>query len=175
MVIHLIAPAAPPVGEARSVRTEVADGSVWADVWESHDGSASLRATVRLRDADPRLRFVCADVDGDGRLDVVASRAAAKSCRCGAAPTKASPASSERQGWTSGTASGAGVRCAGGATGPGSVADGSGGGSAESGGSVDTGAASSPGCGCGCSDGASRFAKTERSCRLTPPGELGLR
>ena len=72
IVIRLIAVAAHPASDAHWIRTEVADGSVWADVWESHDGSASLRATVRLRDADPRLRFVSADVDGDGRLDVVA-------------------------------------------------------------------------------------------------------
>lgn len=72
ILMRLILAASPHHGDARFIRTEVADGSVWANVWEQHSGVASLRATVRLRDADPRLRFVPVDVDGDGRLDVVA-------------------------------------------------------------------------------------------------------
>ena len=72
ILMRLIVAAQPHHGDERFIRTEVADGSVWADVWESHAGVASLRATVRLRDADPRLRFVPVDIDGDGRLDVVA-------------------------------------------------------------------------------------------------------
>src|SRR5690348_4768092 len=58
--------------DAQFVRTQVADGSVWANVWETRGGQASLRTTVRLRDADPTLRFVGIDVDGDGRQDVIA-------------------------------------------------------------------------------------------------------
>ena len=64
--------AAPAHYPAHFVRTEVAHGSVWADVWETHAGQLSMRATTRLRAADPRLRFVTVDVDGDGRTDVVA-------------------------------------------------------------------------------------------------------
>ncbi|MGZ3407506.1 MAG: hypothetical protein ACXVAN_13750 [Polyangia bacterium] len=72
IVVRLIVAAAGPQhADARIIRTEVADGSVWADVWESHDGRLALRETTRLGDADPRLRFVPVDVDGDGRLDVV--------------------------------------------------------------------------------------------------------
>ena len=58
--------------DGQFVRTQVADGSVWADVWETRGGQASLRSTVRLRAADPSLHFVGVDVDGDGRQDVVA-------------------------------------------------------------------------------------------------------
>ena len=72
IVLNLLASALHAPREARFIRTEVADGSVWANVWESHGGVSSLRATVRLTDADARLRFVPADVDGDGRLDVIA-------------------------------------------------------------------------------------------------------
>lgn len=72
IVVNLLASALHPPVEGRFVRTEVADGSVWADVWESHGGATSLRSTVRLADADPRLRFVAADVDGDGRTDILA-------------------------------------------------------------------------------------------------------
>ena len=72
IVLNLMASAIHSPAEARFIRTEVADGSVWANVWESHDGATSLRSTVRLADADARLRFVPVDVDGDGRLDVIA-------------------------------------------------------------------------------------------------------
>ena len=72
VLVNLLASASPSPRDARFIRTEVADGSVWADVWESHAGCASMRATVRLGDADERLRFVPVDIDGDGRLDVVA-------------------------------------------------------------------------------------------------------
>jgi len=72
IVLNLMASAIHSPGEARFIRTDVADGSVWANIWKSHGGVTSLRATVRLGDADPRLRFVPVDVDGDGRLDVVA-------------------------------------------------------------------------------------------------------
>ncbi len=72
IVLDLMASALHPPVDGRFVRTEVADGSVWADVWESRGGVTSLRSTVRLTDADPRLRFVPADVDGDGRTDVIA-------------------------------------------------------------------------------------------------------
>jgi hypothetical protein len=72
IVVRLIVAASPQHADARFIRTEVADGSVWANVWESHDGTYSMRATSRLGDADPRLRFVPVDVDGDGRLDVIA-------------------------------------------------------------------------------------------------------
>jgi hypothetical protein len=72
IVVRLIVAAGPQPGDAHFIRTQVADGSVWADVWETHGGSSSVRSTVRLRDADPRLRFVPVDVDGDGQLDVVA-------------------------------------------------------------------------------------------------------
>ena len=71
IAINLIAHATFAPGDTRFVRTQVADGSVWADVWEADSGGASLRATFRLGDADPRLRFVPVDVDGDGRRDVV--------------------------------------------------------------------------------------------------------
>jgi hypothetical protein len=64
--------AAVPTHGAEVVRTEEANGSVWADVWESHDGALALRSTARLCDVDPRLRFVPVDFDGDGRIDVVA-------------------------------------------------------------------------------------------------------
>lgn len=63
---------ATPAEDARFIRTDVADGSVWANVWETHAGSAALRATARLGQADPQLRYVPVDVDGDGRLDIVA-------------------------------------------------------------------------------------------------------
>ena len=72
IVLNLIASASHSPRDARFIRTEIADGSVWADVWESCGGATTLRSTVRLADADPRLRFVPVDVDGDGRLDVVA-------------------------------------------------------------------------------------------------------
>ncbi|HEY2746800.1 MAG TPA: hypothetical protein VGL86_19360 [Polyangia bacterium] len=64
--------ATAPHGSAQLVRTEEANGSVWADVLESHDGQLALRSTARLCDIDPRLRFVPVDIDGDGRTDVVA-------------------------------------------------------------------------------------------------------
>ena len=72
IVLNLVASATHSPRDARFVRTEVADGSVWADVWEAHAGKPSLRTSVRLADADERLRYVPVDVDGDGRLDVVA-------------------------------------------------------------------------------------------------------
>ena len=72
IMVRLILAASTHGADGRFVRTDVADGSVWANVWESHAGDTSLRTTVRLRDADPQLRFVPVDVDGDGRLDVVA-------------------------------------------------------------------------------------------------------
>jgi hypothetical protein len=72
IVVRLILAASPQHGDARFVRTEVADGSVWANVWESHAGEPALRTSTRLADADARLRFVPVDVDGDGRLDVIA-------------------------------------------------------------------------------------------------------
>jgi hypothetical protein len=72
IVVRLILAAGPQHGDARFVRTEVADGSVWADVFESHAGTPALRTSTRLADADPRLRFVPVDLDGDGRLDVIA-------------------------------------------------------------------------------------------------------
>jgi len=72
IVLHLLIAPAPSHGDARFIRTEVANGSVWADVWESHAGQIALRSTARLCDADPRLRFVPVDLDGDGRLDMVA-------------------------------------------------------------------------------------------------------
>ena len=72
IILNLLASALHSPTEARFIRTEIADGSVWADVWESHAGQSSLRSTVRLTNADPRLRFVPVDVDGDGRMDVVA-------------------------------------------------------------------------------------------------------
>jgi len=72
IVLNLVASASHSPRDARFIRTEVADGSVWADVWETHGGDTSLRSSVRLADADARLRYVPVDVDGDGRLDVVA-------------------------------------------------------------------------------------------------------
>jgi hypothetical protein len=72
IVLNLMSSVLHSPVEARFIRTDVADGSVWANVWESHGGATSLRSTVRLGDADPRLRFVPVDVDGDGRLDIVA-------------------------------------------------------------------------------------------------------
>ena len=72
IVLNLVASATHSPRDARFIRTEVADGSVWADVWEAHGGDATLRTTVRLADADSHLRFVPVDLDGDGRLDVVA-------------------------------------------------------------------------------------------------------
>ena len=72
IVLNLVSSATHSPRDAHFVRTEVADGSVWANVWESHAGATSLRTSVRLADADARLRFVPVDVDGDGRLDVVA-------------------------------------------------------------------------------------------------------
>jgi hypothetical protein len=73
-MIQLISSSSSSPAHAPShfVRTEVANGSVWADVWDTRDGLLGMRATTRLRDADPRLRFVTVDVDGDGRTDVVA-------------------------------------------------------------------------------------------------------
>jgi hypothetical protein len=64
--------AAHTPGDATFIRTDVADGSVWANVWETHHGTAMLKSSVRLRDADARLRWVPVDIDGDGRLDLVA-------------------------------------------------------------------------------------------------------
>jgi hypothetical protein len=72
IVLNLVASATHSPRDAQLVRTEVADGSVWADVWETHGGDTALRASVRLAAADARLRYVPVDVDGDGRLDVVA-------------------------------------------------------------------------------------------------------
>lgn len=72
ILVNLLASAAPSPHDARFIRTDVADGSVWADVWETRAGATSLRATSRLGQADPRLRYVPVDVDGDGRLDIVA-------------------------------------------------------------------------------------------------------
>ncbi len=71
ILLRLMASAGPAHG-AELVRMEEVGGSVWADVWESHDGALSLRSTARLCDVDPRLRFVPVDFDGDGRTDVVA-------------------------------------------------------------------------------------------------------
>lgn len=64
--------AAHTPADGRVVRTQVADGSVWADTWETCRGTTTLRSTVRLRDADPALSWVGVDVDGDGRQDLVA-------------------------------------------------------------------------------------------------------
>jgi hypothetical protein len=72
IVLNLVASATSAPRDARYVRTEVADGSVWADVWETRGGTPSLRTTVRLAAADERLRYVPVDVDGDGRVDIVA-------------------------------------------------------------------------------------------------------
>jgi hypothetical protein len=72
IVLNLVASATHSPRDARFIRTEVADGSVWADVWETHGGDTALRSSVRLAAADARLRYVPVDVDGDGRLDVVA-------------------------------------------------------------------------------------------------------
>jgi hypothetical protein len=58
--------------DGQFVRTQVADGSVWADTWQTRGGTTTLRSTVRLCKADPSLRWVGVDVDGDGRQDVVA-------------------------------------------------------------------------------------------------------
>jgi len=72
VVLNLVASATHSPRDARFIRTEVADGSVWANVWETRGGDSSLRSSSRLDDADARLRYVPVDVDGDGRLDVVA-------------------------------------------------------------------------------------------------------
>ena len=51
-----------------AVRTTVADGSVWADSWRGN----AIAASQRLRAPTPGERWLAADVDGDGRTDLVA-------------------------------------------------------------------------------------------------------
>ena len=58
-----------PVTRARAV---TADGSVWADVL---DCDGTVRFTERLADVDTGTRWLAADVDGDGRQDLVSVRA----------------------------------------------------------------------------------------------------
>ena len=72
ILVNLFASAMPTPHDARFIRTDVADGSVWANVWETRAGTTALRASARLGQADPRLRYVPVDVDGDGRLDIIA-------------------------------------------------------------------------------------------------------
>ena len=72
LMINLVASAPRAPHEACFIRTEIADGSVWADVWDARGGTCALRSTVRLGRADERLRYVVADVDGDGWLDIIA-------------------------------------------------------------------------------------------------------
>ena len=72
ILVNLLAAATGAPHDGRFIRTDVADGSVWANVWETRHGAASLRTSARLGDADARLRYVPVDVDGDGRLDIVA-------------------------------------------------------------------------------------------------------
>jgi hypothetical protein len=68
IVARMLVTAAAAPCPVDTVRTIVADGSVWADVGGS-DGQ--IVATYRLGEADERRRWIVLDVDGDGRSDVV--------------------------------------------------------------------------------------------------------
>src|SRR5262245_16208543 len=63
LIVAVVAPA--PVS---TVRTIVADGSVWADVG---GGDGQIVASYRLADSDERTRWIVLDTDGDGRSDIV--------------------------------------------------------------------------------------------------------
>ena len=52
----------------QTVRTTVADGSVWADSWRGD----AIATSQRLRAPTPGERWLATDVDGDGRTDLVA-------------------------------------------------------------------------------------------------------
>ena len=68
LVARMFVTAAAAPMPADTVRTIVADGSVWADVGGS-DGQ--IVASYRLGEADEHTRWIVLDVDGDGHSDVV--------------------------------------------------------------------------------------------------------
>ena len=63
LILQSMVPHAP-----LAIRTTVADGSVWADSWRG----GTIAGSQRLRAPSPHERWLAADVDGDGRTDLVA-------------------------------------------------------------------------------------------------------